>query len=572
MRQVGSFRLATVFSVLLCVAGPALADDDTAPEPGEFPSQIGRIASPLHPQEEAIQDLKTQLQAIWSGANLRRGTTAIYVVDADSGEELYSVHEGEALNPASNVKLISTGSVLATLGPDWRYRTRVLGAEPDGDGTVHGGLYIYGNYDPTLGPGALVGLAQSLYESGVRNINGDIVLADNARDALAASRVRVTVRGAAPGKAPEVEVWPATGMVQILSKVRSRRRGRSRVRMQRRLEEIEGQAPVMHLELRGNIRSGHKRVLTAKVPRRSSFTASVLKRALEDAGIAVHGDTRLASFDEFNAQASREGRIPWPLAVHESPTIASLVARVNKRSLNHLADRLVMSAARSIHGGAPNMGQAVTLMKKWLVSIGVDANDIVLDTGSGLSYRTRLTTRQIVRVLRAAGGYDNPDEQTPSMKTFRDSLAIGGIDGTLRRRFRKGDVELHSHMHGKTGTLRSVIALSGFLAREDGGTICFSIVTNGHRNHRKRTVRLEHEHLVARLDTFLDKPEAGPAALSRIASHAPKAPVLSATDASEVMESRLSKAECAAPAGTITQSAAPVVLPSAATLRLAPLP
>jgi hypothetical protein len=92
-----------------------------------------------------------------------------------------------------------------------------------------------------------------------------------------------------------------------------------------------------------------------------------------------------------------------------------------------------------------------------------------------------------------------------SVQTFRKSLAIGGHDGTLRRRFRTQGHTLVGQVQGKTGTLTSVIALSGFLTGEDGRTLCFSIVTNGHRNHRKRNVRLEHEEMVASLDHFLGK-------------------------------------------------------------------
>lgn len=492
---------------LLLSGGPALAEDDSGRSFRNKRSKISGLKSKLSSEEAAIKELKTQLTAVWSGVNLRRGTTAIHVVDADTGEALYSVHEEDALNPASNVKLISTGTVLATLGPDWRFQTRALGAEPDATGTVASGLYLYGNFDPTLGPGALTNLAQKLFSQGVRTIAGDIVLSDEmSRDFIATGRTRITVMGRAAGKAPSVEVWPSTDLVQVnAKKVRSRKRGRSRVRLERRIEEREDLPALMHIGLKGNIRKGHKRVLFAKVPNRGAFTADVFKKALQDAGIQVGGGTRIATFDEFNEEASRAGHLPWPLAVHESANISSLVSRVNKRSLNHLADRLVMSAAQSVHGGPLSMSSAVDLMKGWLVSIGVDADAVVLDTGSGLSYRTRLSTRQIVQVLRHAGGYTLPEQQSPSTKSFRDSLAISGIDGTLRRRFRNKDVSLHRSMHGKTGTLTSVIALSGFLAREDGRTICFSIVSNGHKKHHKQTVRLEHEHLVAKIDTFLDK-------------------------------------------------------------------
>lgn len=484
-----------------------MAEEDSGTEFRKKHRNLSGIKSKLTSEEAAIKELKKQLTAVWSGANLRRGTTAIHVVDADTGESLYSVHEKQALNPASNVKLISTGTVLATLGPDWRFQTRVLGSEPDEEGVVSSGLYLYGNHDPTLGPGALASLAKKLHTQGVRTIAGDILLsADATRDTIATSRLRVTVAGAGPGKAATVDVWPSTDLVQVHSKkVRKRKRGRSRVRLQSRLEERDGLPSLLHLDLQGTIRAGHKRVLYAKVPSRSVLTANAFKVALEDAGIRVLGTTRTASLDEFHADASQAGHFPWPLAFHESATIRSLVARVNKRSLNHLADRLVMSAARSIDGGPLNMSSAVDLMKSWLVSIGVDADAVVLDTGSGLSYKTRLSTTQIVRVLRHAGGYSNPDMQSPSTETFRDSLSISGIDGTLRRRFRDKKVSLHRRMHGKTGTLTSVIALSGFLAREDGRTICFSIVTNGHPKHYKQTVRGEHEQLVSKIDTFLDE-------------------------------------------------------------------
>jgi D-alanyl-D-alanine carboxypeptidase/D-alanyl-D-alanine-endopeptidase (penicillin-binding protein 4) len=498
--------MATLLAFVFA-GGPAMAEDDSGTEFRKVRRDLSGIKSKRTSEEAAIKELKKQLTAVWSGANLRKGTTAIYVVDADTGESLYSVHEKQALNPASNVKLISTGTVLATLGPDWRFQTRVLGSEPDEEGVISSGLYLYGNYDPTLGPGALASLAKKLYTQGVRTIAGDILLsADSARDTIATSRLRITVAGAGPGKAAKVDVWPSTDLVQVHSKkVRKRKRGRSRVRLQTRLEERDELPNLLHLDLQGTICAGHKRVLYAKVPSRSVLTANAFKAALEDAGIRVLGTTRTASLDEFHSDASQAGHFPWTLAFHESATIRSLVARVNKRSLNHLADRLVMSAARSVRGGPLKMSSAVDLMKSWLVSIGVDADAVVLDTGSGLSYKTRLSTKQIVRVLRHAGGYSNPHTQSPSTETFRDSLSISGIDGTLRRRFRDKKVSLHRRMHGKTGTLTSVIALSGFLAREDGRTICFSIVTNGHLKHKKQTVRGEHEQLVSKIDTFLDK-------------------------------------------------------------------
>ena len=498
----------------------------------KFAVDVSASADRQSPKELAIDELHKQLRAITAGATLKRGTTAVYVVDADSGRELYEVHGDAPLNPASNVKLVSTGTVLATLGPNWRYQTRILGDSPDAEGVVHGGLYLYGNSDPTLGGGALTSLAGKLRARGVTRIAGDVHLSDHpVRDGLASSRVRVTVVGGAPGKAPQVEVWPRSELVQVESvKVRSRKRGRSRVSVRSRVVHAEGQPAVVKLQVRGTIRTGHKRVRYARVPSRPLLTGSALKTALIEAGIAVDGEVSLQSFSAFNEASSRAGRLPFPLVTHKSATISSLVARVNKRSLNNLSDRLVMTAAQSVHGGDLSMDNAVTLMKSWLSSIGVDPDNVVLDSGSGLSYQTKLTTRQIVKVLRAAGGYENQLVEPSAVESFRNSLAIGGTDGTLRSRFRTEGHTLVGQVHGKTGTLTSVIALSGFLEGADGRTLCFSIVTNGHRNQRKRNVRLSHENVVTRLDRFLDTTSGSSDAAARVAdSEVSATPALGAT-------------------------------------------
>ncbi len=482
----------------------ALAEDSSLGQPSAKETQ--RIATP---HRKAVGQLQRQVRTIWSGATLRLGTTSIYVVDADTGEELYNVHAGHRLNPASNTKLVSTATVLATLGPDWRFQTKAVGPAANKDGIVAGSIYLEGDYDPTLGPSALSELAKNLSQKGIKEIHGDIVL-DNTgyRDTLAHSRIKVTVIGTAPGKRPLVELWPATSIAKVEAvSARSRRRGRSNVRVQSSLQSDENGTDSLSLSIRGSIRSGHKRVFYINVPNRSQFTASVFRQALKDVGIEVLGTIRYESSDAFLSQSEAKNITNTTLAIHQSAAMSALISRVNKRSLNYMADRLVMSAARSRHHGELSMESAVVLMKEWLTSIGIDADSVVIDTGSGLSYKTLITTKQIVTILRAAGEYGD-SHYSASAAAFRDSLSIGGVDGTLRSRFKQKGVSLNGRVRGKTGTLRSVIALSGFLTRNDGRTLCFSIVTNGHRNEQKRSVRLAHEHIVTKLDSFMGKPGA----------------------------------------------------------------
>jgi D-alanyl-D-alanine carboxypeptidase len=182
------------------------------------------------------------------------------------------------------------------------------------------------------------------------------------------------------------------------------------------------------------------------------------------------------------------------------------VARTNKRSLNHMADRLIMSAARARKHEPLSMEDGVELMTHWLEEKDFLTDDTYLDTGSGLSYQSRLSTRQVVGVLREAAGYTGTPPGEPidaGAQAFRNSLSIATVDGTLRHRFRLAGHRIHLPLRGKTGTLKRVIALSGFLEHPDGRTLCFSILSNGHPIRFKRRVRQAHEILVTHLEKFL---------------------------------------------------------------------
>src|SRR4029078_5122211 len=120
-----------VLFLAVAVVGPAVAD---AGRPNRRARAVKtgarRVAPPVRRERTAASMLgpeaflRDSLDAIWTGRILRRGVTAVYVVDARTGEDIYAVHADDKINPASNVKLVSTATVLDMLGPSWRYSTR----------------------------------------------------------------------------------------------------------------------------------------------------------------------------------------------------------------------------------------------------------------------------------------------------------------------------------------------------------------------------------------------------------------------------------------------------------------
>jgi D-alanyl-D-alanine carboxypeptidase/D-alanyl-D-alanine-endopeptidase (penicillin-binding protein 4) len=61
-------------------------------------------------------------------------------------------------------------------------------------------------------------------------------------------------------------------------------------------------------------------------------------------------------------------------------------------------------------------------------------------------------------------------------QAWRDSLTIGGVDGTLRNRFKGTSAQ--GNIRGKTGTLDQVSALSGYVTTAGGEPVVVSIIVN----------------------------------------------------------------------------------------------
>lgn len=452
----GLFSVAIAAGMVLGIT-PVHADPERAPAGDSaqpvrraravsMPSLRGRTLTPGRDRDaQSLEDaLIEELRRLEAEPPLRRGTTAIYVVDAATGRPLYSMHEDEPLNPASNVKLISTATALDVLGPDWRYVTRVLGPAPGPDGVLDGDVYLLGTYDPTLHGAHLAELAGALARAGVTRIDGDVVVGpEDARDSLGLPRIQLHVQGTQPGEAPEVRVeiagqdLPDEALADMLElHVRAttiRRRRRSRIQVQVAL--IEGPSPRYRVEVTGTISRRRRARIRRRVPAPQVLTAKLLRASLVQAGVAVQGSVRRSELVAYVAETTAARGLPIELARHESSSLSALVARINKRSLNRLADRVIMTAGAALYGGVPTMDKGVRAMHAWLREhAGIDPEGLLLDTGSGLSYNTELTARQIVRVLRAASGMwarQTPDVTKPGAPEERLPPMLASAAGAL---------------------------------------------------------------------------------------------------------------------------------------------
>jgi len=479
---------------------------------------IGRREQPLTIEEDTAKQIEKLLRG-----PLRYGVTGLFVADARTGEALFAVNAEDPLNPASNVKMISTAAALELLGADFKYPTRLLGALPDA-GIVHGDAYLLGSYDPTLTPGDFDDIAAAVAACGITRIDGSLVVgADPTRDGLYRSVVPIEIHAGEPG-APAIATLPA-GMDLISVRMLATTGRATRSRLTYKVDNTDDGAghPRIVLTIGGTIGRGGAASYPVVTRERTATAAYTLRAALAAHGITVGGDFKIAELNSFVGAVVAAGRLPVELGRHDSARLAEIVAHINKWSINWLADRVIMTAAALVQRQPPSMDVAVAAMYDWLDRHPrITKSDLVVDTGSGLSYHTRITPHELVSIIRSAAGY-TPDGDAALSQAWLDSLSIGGTDGTLARRFR--GAEIRGRLRAKTGTLSTSIALSGLLDLDSQRPLAFSLVTNGDTPLSPRYVRHAHEQVIAILCRYLARtrkePLATPAPLPAVLAPSP---------------------------------------------------
>jgi D-alanyl-D-alanine carboxypeptidase/D-alanyl-D-alanine-endopeptidase (penicillin-binding protein 4) len=172
----------------------------------------------------------------------------------------------------------------------------------------------------------------------------------------------------------------------------------------------------------------------------------------------------------------REGSVPAGATerlVFESPTLAEVVRDANKFSNNVMAQHLLLALSQG-DGPATFARSRQRLQQWWLQRFGPDLPLPEVGNGSGLSRDGRASALALGRLLQQAYA-------AHAMPDLMASLPASGLDGTLRRS-RMGT----GLAHLKTGSLRDVQALAGYVHRPDGQRLVLVAVVNHPNAHAAR--------------------------------------------------------------------------------------
>ncbi|MDP2262926.1 MAG: D-alanyl-D-alanine carboxypeptidase/D-alanyl-D-alanine-endopeptidase [Hydrogenophaga sp.] len=414
---------------------------------------------------------------------------SVLVVSADASAHERLRHRAEvSVNPASVMKLVTTYAAIDLLGPDFTWSTRFLTDGRVDNGVLRGNLYVSGGGDPKLVLERLQAAFIALQDQGVRVILGDLVLDHSAFE------VPDTDPGAFDGEAlrpynaaPDAllvnfksvvltfQPDPATGTARVLSEpplanlavdtsvpLAKGACGDWRGGLQARFDDADS------IRFSGRFpQSCGQRVWPVAYQQPASYAARALEGLWRATGGALTGQVRTGA-TPLGARLLHDAR---------SLPLSDIITDVNQWSNNVMAQQVfltlgrlspthVMTESRLSDRLAPmrsaRFERSRDIMASWWRrTFGTRISPPVLDNGAGLSRIERITPEALAQLLQHAARHPQADR-------FVQSLAVAGYSGTTARMAQSPNSAARGNAWLKTGTLRDVTGIAGYVNALNG--------------------------------------------------------------------------------------------------------
>jgi len=453
----------------------------------------------MAPTPFAVQTLESVLARVRQRLftpEVIRGRVGIKIVSLKTGKVVFENDSEKYFMPASNMKNFTVATAIEKLTPDFKFVTSVYAdSRPGADGLLKGDLRIYGRGDVTISTAfnngdyykGLDNLVDKIAAAGVKRVEGNLVGdesyfqgygtpqtwewndlqwyygAEVSAFPINDSAVDLKVSPAGQGNPCRVVVSPQNSVMQVVNLCTTVSAGGGNALQ---IFKAPGKSTIA---VSGTLPVGDKFEGYVAVSNPAELFMELLKQRLQLKGITVTGISRVMSPDQKAPAAQIE------IARLVSPPLSVIAARTMKASQNLYAETLLWTLGEeagrkaSMSGDSQAMGTAV--VRNFLNAAGVLPNSVLQYDGSGLSRHNLVTPSAIVALYRYMAN------QSKYSQAWLNSLSIGGVDGTLGKRY-MGSTAAGS-LRGKTGTLDQVSALSGYLTTAGGDQVVLSIIVNG---------------------------------------------------------------------------------------------
>ena len=433
-------------------------------------------------------DLAGKVETIVASQAQGKVRIAVKIVNPASGSVIYSYNASSPLIPASNMKLVTTAAALNYLGPDFTYPTSV--------GLIGDSIAVIGSGDPLLGDKLtlqknkldarwmLKDIAEILRRNNITTLS-DVIIDSTVFDdervqpswpknelnrwyAAEVAGINyndncIEIIAETVGSKVELTLDPPTSYVKIINNCKAAAKPPDTVWGARPSgSNIITVAGVCHKKCEP---------VRVTIDRPPAFFGFLLAEELKRSGVGIRGqlvEREILPQDQFKL-----------LAVYRT-SLWEVFERSNKDSLGLAAESLLktIAAHRQPSGKGGSWAQGRQFVSDYLVSLGISADQFVIDDGCGLSENNRLSANLLTAVLLDI--YKKPDWQR-----FKETLAVGGEDGTAGKWF--DEPKYRGKIFAKTGYIGGVKSLSGVCTTEAGDRV-FSIITNNTNGKSRQAI------------------------------------------------------------------------------------
>jgi D-alanyl-D-alanine carboxypeptidase/D-alanyl-D-alanine-endopeptidase (penicillin-binding protein 4) len=424
-----------------------------------------------------------------------------FVQEAAGGTVLVAANPEAPLSPASTMKLVTSNAALQLLGPAFTWKTQAYVDGVQSGDVLRGDLIIKGSGDPKLVMENLWLFLRRIRDKGIREIRGNLILDSTVFEELPFDAASFDGDPIKP-----YNVGPDGLLLNYKSFsfrfIPDPASGTARVALEPPVDGYPVAPPRLSNGDCGDWRSKLNLVLEGSGGRfEGAFPASCGEKTWH---VHPYPITHVQYFSSvfhrlwtelggtFKGQG-RSGPVPPTarlIAEWESASLSDVIRDINKYSNNVMARQLLLTVANRMLQlpATPERGAAV--VKLWLGEKGIDAPDLNMENGSGLSRSERISARTMGQLLVQA-------YQSPTMPEFIASLPLVGYDGTMRKRLNGYGVAGRAHI--KTGTLRDVRAIAGYVVAASGkryAVVCIVNHINAPRSQEAQDALLQwvYEH------------------------------------------------------------------------------
>lgn len=412
---------------------------------------------------------------IQNNSKLKIGIAAF---DLTTNNLIFKANENNLFIPASNMKLFSDAAALFFLGPNFRFENKLfIKNKKIENGILKGSILLELSGDPAFSQNHLKELLAVLKDLHIKQIQGDfIIISNNANlkpygpgwleedykydyaapiSPIILDENRITfilTPSKKLGTNAKVELTNSNAGIKIVNLVKNSKDRKCVVDF-----NINEQN---ELTLKGCIVSTQKPMQKRiAIQNPVLYSETIIKNQLKDLGIKLNGKIKLENIEP-------SGRL---IAKNYSKPVSQLIADTLKPSDNLYAESLFLKTAALINKDKSNWDSAKNTVKDYLQKeTGINLKNAIIVDGSGLSRSNLLSPLQTLNLLIFI--YN----KFPLAYEYISALPVAGVDGTLAQRFKnqKGLIR------AKTGTMKGVLSLSGFLHTENHHTIAFAIFIN----------------------------------------------------------------------------------------------